>query len=58
LKLPDFDPRQDSADRGAIVTRNNFRCGSSWEHAPWVLELNGINMVITAGFARIFRQNM
>ncbi|MDX2439331.1 MAG: 3-isopropylmalate dehydratase small subunit, partial [Desulfobacterales bacterium] len=28
------------------------------EHAPWALEVNGINLVIGVSFARIFRQNM
>ncbi len=41
-----------------IVTRANFGCGSSREHAPWVLECNDINIVIAENFARIFRQNM
>ncbi|RKX75677.1 MAG: 3-isopropylmalate dehydratase small subunit, partial [Spirochaetes bacterium] len=27
-------------------------------HAPWALEVNGINLVIAESFARIFRQNM
>ncbi|MCK5493059.1 MAG: 3-isopropylmalate dehydratase small subunit, partial [Candidatus Omnitrophica bacterium] len=36
----------------------NFGCGSSREHAPWALEVNGLNAVIASGFARIFRQNM
>jgi 3-isopropylmalate/(R)-2-methylmalate dehydratase small subunit len=58
LKLEGFDPKQDTAGKGAIVTRANFGCGSSREHAPWVLEVNGINIVIGASFARIFRQNM
>jgi 3-isopropylmalate/(R)-2-methylmalate dehydratase small subunit len=58
LKLEGFDPRRDIAGKGAIVTRGNFGCGSSREHAPWALEVNGINIVIGAGFARIFRQNM
>jgi 3-isopropylmalate/(R)-2-methylmalate dehydratase small subunit len=58
LKLPGFDPRRDAAGKGAIVTRGNFGCGSSREHAPWVLEANGINLVIGESFARIFRQNM
>jgi 3-isopropylmalate/(R)-2-methylmalate dehydratase small subunit len=58
LKLPGFDPKRDSAGKGAIITRANFGCGSSREHAPWVLELNGINIVIAESFARIFRQNM
>jgi len=41
-----------------VVTRSNFGCGSSREHAPWALEVNDINLVIATGFARIFRQNM
>jgi 3-isopropylmalate/(R)-2-methylmalate dehydratase small subunit len=58
LKLPKFDPRRDIPGKGAILTRGNFGCGSSREHAPWVLEMNGINIVIGESFARIFRQNM
>jgi 3-isopropylmalate/(R)-2-methylmalate dehydratase small subunit len=58
LKLPGFDPRRDCSGKGAIVTRNNFGCGSSREHAPWALELNGINIAAAGSFARIFRQNM
>jgi 3-isopropylmalate/(R)-2-methylmalate dehydratase small subunit len=45
-------------DKGVIITRENFGCGSSREHAPWALEVNGINVVIAESFARIFRQNM
>jgi 3-isopropylmalate/(R)-2-methylmalate dehydratase small subunit len=41
-----------------VVSRANFGCGSSREHAPWALEVNGINIVIAESFARIFRQNM
>jgi 3-isopropylmalate/(R)-2-methylmalate dehydratase small subunit len=58
LKIPGFDPRRDIAGKGAIVSRANFGCGSSREHAPWALEANGINIVIAESFARIFRQNM
>jgi 3-isopropylmalate/(R)-2-methylmalate dehydratase small subunit len=58
LKLPGFDPKRDAGGKGVIITRANFGCGSSREHAPWVLELNGINLVIAESFARIFRQNM
>ncbi|MFP3090265.1 3-isopropylmalate dehydratase small subunit [Treponema sp. TIM-1] len=58
LKLKGFDPPRDIPGKGAIVTRANFGCGSSREHAPWVLEMNGINLVIAESFARIFRQNM
>jgi 3-isopropylmalate/(R)-2-methylmalate dehydratase small subunit len=58
LKLPGFDPKRDIAGKGALVSRANFGCGSSREHAPWALEVNGINIVIAESFARIFRQNM
>lgn len=58
LTLTGFNPKNDIHGKSVIVTRANFGCGSSREHAPWVLEVNGINMVIAEGFARIFRQNM
>lgn len=58
LDLAGFDPKRDIKDRQVVVTRANFGCGSSREHAPWALEVNGINMVIAGSFARIFRQNM
>ncbi|NJD56194.1 MAG: 3-isopropylmalate dehydratase small subunit [Nitrospirae bacterium] len=57
--LKGFDPQSPEARNvRVIVTRSNFGCGSSREHAPWVFEVNDINMVIASGFARIFRQNM
>jgi 3-isopropylmalate/(R)-2-methylmalate dehydratase small subunit len=58
LRLEEFDPAADLADKRIIVTRANFGCGSSREHAPWALEVNGINLVVAESFARIFRQNM
>lgn len=58
LKLEGFDPKADIDQKAVVVTRENFGCGSSREHAPWALEENGINVVIAASFARIFRQNM
>ncbi len=58
LSIPSFDPKKDVEGKGVIVTRSNFGCGSSREHAPWVLECNGIHLVIAENFARIFRQNM
>lgn len=59
LKLPGFAPDSPAMQRAkVIVTRANFGCGSSREHAVWVLEVNDINMVIGESFARIFRQNM
>jgi 3-isopropylmalate/(R)-2-methylmalate dehydratase small subunit len=58
LELPGFDPATDLQDKTAILSRENFGCGSSRELAPWALEANGINAVVAASFARIFRGNM
>ncbi|MHC1682586.1 MAG: 3-isopropylmalate dehydratase small subunit 2 [Clostridiaceae bacterium] len=58
LTLDGFNPKEDISGKAVIVTRENFGCGSSREHAPWALEVNGINVVIAENFARIFRQNM
>lgn len=58
LKLPDFNAKRDLPGKKVILTRGNFGCGSSREHAPWALEVNGINLVVAESFARIFRQNM
>jgi 3-isopropylmalate/(R)-2-methylmalate dehydratase small subunit len=58
LEIEGFDPKRDLPGKSIIVTRSNFGCGSSREHAPWALETNGIHLVIAEDFARIFRQNM
>jgi 3-isopropylmalate/(R)-2-methylmalate dehydratase small subunit len=59
LKLPGFDPKgPKTRNARVVVSRANFGCGSSREHAPWVFEVNGITAVIAESFARIFRQNM
>ncbi len=59
LKLDGFDPQGAWRNEArVVVTRANFGCGSSREHAPWALEVNGITAVIAPSFARIFRQNM
>ena len=58
LSLEGFDPARDTAAKAVVVARRNFGCGSSREHAPWALEVNGIHLVIAESFARIFRQNM
>jgi 3-isopropylmalate/(R)-2-methylmalate dehydratase small subunit len=59
LKLEGFNPLDQAVSAAkVIVTRANFGCGSSREHAPWVFEVNDINVVIASSFARIFRQNM
>ena len=58
LKLDGFDPHRDTQKGGVVITRSNFGCGSSREHAVWVFEVNNFNVVIGESFARIFRQNM
>ena len=58
IKLDGFMPRTDIQEKSVVITRTNFGCGSSREHAAWALEVNNINLVIAESFARIFRQNM
>jgi len=59
LKLEGFDPNGEKLKNArVIITRKNFGCGSSREHAPWVFEVNEIHTVIAESYARIFRQNM
>jgi len=59
LKLEGFDPRGDELKKArVVVSRENFGCGSSREHAPWVFEVNGVHTIIAESYARIFRQNM
>ncbi|TFG57891.1 MAG: 3-isopropylmalate dehydratase small subunit [Spirochaetales bacterium] len=58
LKLEGFDPKKNLKGVRVIISRSNFGCGSSREHAPWALEVNDIHCVIAPSFARIFRQNM
>ncbi|MEE4253456.1 MAG: 3-isopropylmalate dehydratase small subunit [Desulfuromusa sp.] len=59
LKLDGFDPKGEKLKNATVVvSRENFGCGSSREHAPWVFEVNDIHTVIAESYARIFRQNM
>ncbi len=45
--------------RGAaiLLTRDNFGCGSSREHAPWALLDQGFRCIIAPSFADIFYNN-
>lgn len=55
---PDFvlnQPRYQNAH--ILLTRKNFGCGSSREHAPWALEDYGLRVVIAPSFADIFFNN-
>jgi 3-isopropylmalate/(R)-2-methylmalate dehydratase small subunit len=40
-----------------LLTRENFGCGSSREHAPWALYEYGFRVVIAPSFADIFYNN-
>ncbi len=40
-----------------LVTRENFGCGSSREHAVWALQDRGFRAVVAPSFARIFQEN-
>ena len=43
--------------RQVLLTRDNFGCGSSREHAVWALYDYGIRVVIASSFADIFYNN-
>ena len=55
---PDFVLNQ-ARYQGAqiLLTRDNFGCGSSREHAPWALEDFGFRVIIGPSFADIFFNN-
>jgi len=40
-----------------LLSRENFGCGSSREHAPWALEEYGFRSIIAPSFADIFYNN-
>lgn len=40
-----------------LLTRENFGCGSSREHAPWALDDYGFRAIIAPSFADIFYNN-
>jgi 3-isopropylmalate/(R)-2-methylmalate dehydratase small subunit len=55
---PDFFMNQSQYDGATILlTRANFGCGSSREHAPWALLDYGIRAIIAPSFADIFYNN-
>jgi 3-isopropylmalate/(R)-2-methylmalate dehydratase small subunit len=55
---PDFALNRKALEGASIlVTRENFGCGSSREHAAWALRDYGIRAVLAPSFADIFREN-
>lgn len=55
---PDFvlnQPRYKGAS--VLITRRNFGCGSSREHAPWAIDQYGFRAIIAPSYADIFFNN-
>jgi 3-isopropylmalate/(R)-2-methylmalate dehydratase small subunit len=51
LNSPDYQEAE------ILLTRENFGCGSSREHAPWALKDYGFRVIIAPSFADIFFNN-
>jgi 3-isopropylmalate/(R)-2-methylmalate dehydratase small subunit len=49
--------RPEYAGASVLLSRRNFGCGSSREHAPWALEDYGFRVLIAPSFADIFYNN-
>lgn len=57
-KIPEFILNQDTYKTGKVlVSKNNFGCGSSREHAAWALLDHGFEAVIAVSFGDIFKNN-
>lgn len=57
-KNPDFVLNQERYTGATILlTRSNFGCGSSREHAPWALNEYGFRTIIAPSYADIFFNN-
>ena len=57
-KNPDFVLNQAQYEKASIlITRENFGCGSSREHAAWAIEDFGFRVILAPSFADIFFSN-
>ena len=55
---PDFVLNKPAYRRATVLlTRDNFGCGSSREHAPWALADFGFRVILAPSFADIFYNN-
>ncbi|MFT7538211.1 MAG: 3-isopropylmalate/(R)-2-methylmalate dehydratase small subunit [Lysobacterales bacterium] len=55
---PDFILNQEAFRKATVLlSRDNFGCGSSREHAPWALSDYGFKVIIAPSFADIFYNN-
>ena len=67
LRFLDYEGTQENLDfvlnqelyrkATVLLTRDNFGCGSSREHAPWALADFGFRVIIAPSFADIFFNN-
>ncbi|MEK8129773.1 3-isopropylmalate dehydratase small subunit [Paenibacillus filicis] len=56
--IPDFSLNQPRFQGASVlISRANFGCGSSREHAPWAIQDYGFKVVIAPSFADIFYNN-
>ncbi len=55
---PEFEMNQSRYQgAGILLTKDNFGCGSSREHAPWALSDYGLRCILAPSFADIFYNN-
>ncbi|MNW25574.1 3-isopropylmalate dehydratase small subunit 1 [compost metagenome] len=55
---PNFEPNKSRYEGASVlISRANFGCGSSREHAPWAILDYGFRCVIAPSFADIFYNN-
>lgn len=55
---PDFEMNADRYQGASVLlTKDNFGCGSSREHAPWALDNYGFRCILAPSYADIFYNN-
>lgn len=54
---PLTEPDKYESEYTIVIAGGNFGCGSSREHAPFSLEVAGIEAVVAESYARIFYRN-